>query len=62
KSWNFPKNHLYVHLFDDIEQKGVTHSYSTKPYKKSHGGLKTTYCKWMNFKNIAPQVSKILYS
>ncbi|KAL4251298.1 hypothetical protein AB1N83_013827, partial [Pleurotus pulmonarius] len=56
KSWNFPKNHLYVHLFDDIEQKGVTRNYSTKPYEKSHGGLKTTYRRRTNFKDIAPQI------
>ncbi|KAJ8701072.1 hypothetical protein PTI98_004035 [Pleurotus ostreatus] len=56
KSWNFPKNHLYVHLFDDIEQKGATRNYSTKPYEKSHGGLKTTYRRRTNFKNIAPQI------
>ncbi|KAJ8690115.1 hypothetical protein PTI98_011573 [Pleurotus ostreatus] len=50
------KNHLYVHLFDDIERKGATRNYSTKPYEKSHGGLKTTYRRRTNFKNIAPQI------
>lgn len=61
KSWNFPKSHLYVHLFDDIEQKGATRNYSTKPYEKSHGGLKTMYRRQTNFKNIAPQVSKTMH-
>ncbi len=58
KSWNFPKNHLYVHLFDDIEQKGATRNYSTKPSEKSHGNLKTAYHRRTNFKNVAPQVSE----
>ncbi|KAF4579401.1 hypothetical protein EYR36_001211 [Pleurotus pulmonarius] len=56
-----PKNHLYVHLFDNIEQKGVTRNYSTKPNEKSHGGLKTMYCRQTNFKNIAPQILLIDY-
>ncbi|KDQ33978.1 hypothetical protein PLEOSDRAFT_1033035, partial [Pleurotus ostreatus PC15] len=56
KSWNFPKNHLYVHLFDDIEQKGATRNYSTKPSEKSHGNLKTAYRRRTNFKNVAPQI------
>ncbi|KAF9491747.1 hypothetical protein BDN71DRAFT_1484072 [Pleurotus eryngii] len=60
KSWNFPKNHLYVHLFNDIEQKGATPNYSTKPSEKSHSNLKTAYRRRTNFKNVAPQVSKTL--
>ncbi|KAJ8688724.1 hypothetical protein PTI98_013483 [Pleurotus ostreatus] len=56
KSWNFPKNHLYIHLFDDIEQKGATRNYSTKPSEKSHGNLKMAYRRRTNFKNVAPQI------
>ncbi|KAG1735740.1 uncharacterized protein EDB91DRAFT_1083640 [Suillus paluster] len=34
KNWSFPKNHLAAHLFDDIEAKGVTCNYNTKPNEK----------------------------
>ncbi|KAG1748936.1 uncharacterized protein EDB91DRAFT_1244739 [Suillus paluster] len=43
KNWSFPKNHLAAHLFDDIEAKGVTRNYNTKPNKKCHGPLKESY-------------------
>ncbi|KAG1734053.1 uncharacterized protein EDB91DRAFT_1238464 [Suillus paluster] len=56
KSWNFPKKHLSAHLFDDIEAKGVSQNYSTKPNEKMHGPLKDTYQDCMNFKNFAEQL------
>ncbi|KAG0705638.1 hypothetical protein DFH29DRAFT_980865 [Suillus ampliporus] len=55
-NWSFPKNHLAAHLFDDIEAKGVTHNYNTKPNEKCHGPLKESYQKWTNFKDVAPQI------
>ena len=58
KNWNFIKLHLLNHLFDDIESKGVTHNYNTKPNEKMHGPVKMAYRDHMNFKNIASQVTK----
>ncbi|KAG1840105.1 hypothetical protein C8R48DRAFT_621151 [Suillus tomentosus] len=56
KSWNFPKKHLSAHLFDDIEAKGVTRNYNTKPNEKMHGPLKDAYQDHTNFKNFAEQI------
>ncbi|KAG1759607.1 hypothetical protein EDD22DRAFT_849145 [Suillus occidentalis] len=56
KSWNFPKMHLSAHLFDDIEAKGVTQNYNTKPNEKMHGPLKDAYQDRTNFKNFAEQL------
>ncbi|KAG2093553.1 hypothetical protein BD769DRAFT_1615706 [Suillus cothurnatus] len=56
KSWNFPKIHLSAHLFDDIEAKGVTRNYNTKPNEKMHGPLKDAYQDRTNFKNFAEQI------
>ena len=56
KNW---KLHLPLHLFDDIETKGVTRNYNTKPNEKLHGPLKNAYKDWTNFKNVAPQVPLI---
>ncbi|KAG1808960.1 uncharacterized protein BJ212DRAFT_1448905 [Suillus subaureus] len=55
KSWNLPKKHLSAHLFNDIEAKGVTQNYSTKPNKKMHDPLKDAYQDCTNFKNFAEQ-------
>ena len=49
--------HLIQHLFDDIEAKGVTQNYSTKPFEKMHGPLGESYKQVMNFKDVAGQVS-----
>lgn len=56
KNWNFPKIHSAYHLFDDIEAKGVTQNYSTKPNEKLHGPLKESYLRRTNFKHVAGQV------
>ncbi|KAG1834044.1 hypothetical protein DFJ58DRAFT_719382 [Suillus subalutaceus] len=56
KSWNFPKMHLSAHVFDDIEAKGVTRNYNTKPNEKMHGPLKDAYQDRTNFKNFAEQI------
>ncbi|KAG1726802.1 uncharacterized protein EDB91DRAFT_1239606 [Suillus paluster] len=56
KSWNFPKKHLSAHLFDDIEAKGVSRNYSTKPNEKMHSPLKDAYQDRTNFKNFTEQI------
>jgi hypothetical protein len=55
KDWNFPKLHLLQHAFDDIEAKGVTRNYNTKPNEKMHGPLKKAYLLKTNFKDYAKQ-------
>ena len=45
-----------MHLFDDIEAKGITLNYNTKPNEKMHGPLKTAYRRETNFKEVASQV------
>ncbi|KAG2060965.1 hypothetical protein BDR06DRAFT_966783 [Suillus hirtellus] len=59
KNWNFPKLHMITHLFDDIEAKGVTRNYNTKPNEQMHRPLKDWYQHWTNFKNIAEQILHI---
>ncbi|KAG2368972.1 hypothetical protein BDR07DRAFT_1268590, partial [Suillus spraguei] len=56
KNWNFPKLHMSVHIFNNIEAKGVTHNYNTKPNEKMHGSLKESYLMCTNFRDIAPQI------
>ncbi|KAG2066818.1 hypothetical protein BDR04DRAFT_1120936 [Suillus decipiens] len=59
KNWNFPKLHMMTHIFDDIEAKGATHKYNTKPNEQMHGPLKDWYLNWTNFKNVAEQILRI---
>ncbi|KAI6037084.1 hypothetical protein BKA83DRAFT_4040758, partial [Pisolithus microcarpus] len=59
KNWNFPKNHTRTHTFDDIEAKGVTRNFSTKPNEKMHGPLKEKYQRCTNFKNVTDQILDI---
>jgi hypothetical protein len=56
KKWDFPKMHTLMHAFDDIEAKGASQNYNTKPNEKLHRPLKKAYLTQTNFKNIAPQV------
>lgn len=49
--------HLAQHLFDDIEEKGVTRNYTSKTFEKMHGPVKESYKRRTNFKNVAGQVS-----
>ncbi|KAH8984062.1 hypothetical protein EDB86DRAFT_3066194 [Lactarius hatsudake] len=53
--WDFLKMHALVHSFDDIELKGATRNYNTKPNEKLHGHIKKAYARRTNFKDIAPQ-------
>ncbi|KAL4061680.1 hypothetical protein V8B97DRAFT_2066336 [Scleroderma yunnanense] len=59
KNWNFPKNHLGIHVFNNIEAKGVTCNFNTKPNEKMHGPIKEAYQRQTNFKNIAEQILNI---
>jgi hypothetical protein len=52
--------HSRKHLFDDIEAKGVTRNYNTKPNEKLHGPLKESYKLRTNFKDVAGQVYLIV--
>ena len=56
KNWNFPKVHSHQHGPEDIEAKGITANYNTKPYEKMHGSFKKTYLRCCNKRNVAPQV------
>ncbi|KAH8985616.1 hypothetical protein EDB86DRAFT_3049177 [Lactarius hatsudake] len=58
KNWNFPKMHALVHSFDDIEAKGASRNYNTKPNEKMHGFLRKLYLNRTNFKNVASQILK----
>ncbi|KAG2144052.1 hypothetical protein BD769DRAFT_1625688 [Suillus cothurnatus] len=59
KNWNFPKLHMDLHIFDDIEVKGATRNYNTKPNEKMHGSLKDSYLLCMNFRDVAEQILHI---
>ncbi|KAL4062014.1 hypothetical protein J3A83DRAFT_4364795 [Scleroderma citrinum] len=59
KNWNFPKNHLGIHVFNDIKAKGVMCNFNTKPNEKMHGPIKEAYQRQTNFKNIAEQILNI---
>ena len=44
------------HIFDDVEAKGATRNYNTKPNEKMHGSLKDSYLLRTNFRDVAEQV------
>ena len=56
RGWNYPKMHLIQHLFDDIEEKGVTRNYTSKMFEKMHGPTKDSYKRRTNFKDVGGQV------
>lgn len=57
KIGGFPKIHIFLqHAFDDIEAKGVTATFSTKPNEQMHGPIRKFYQSQTNFKNVEPQV------
>ena len=58
KDWKFIKAHSHKHAFDDIEAKGVTRNYNTKPNEKLHGPLRDIYHERTNYRDVASQVSK----
>jgi hypothetical protein len=56
KHFDFPKAHSHAHLFDDIEEKGVTMNFNTKFSEKMHAILKIFYLRLSNFKDVESQV------
>ncbi|KZP28161.1 hypothetical protein FIBSPDRAFT_729690, partial [Athelia psychrophila] len=57
KDWGkIIKLHLWQHIFDEIEAKGVSQNGNTKPNEKLHGPLKKHFLWRSNFKNVAPQI------
>jgi hypothetical protein len=59
KNWNIPKAHTHKHAFDDIENKGVSRNYNTKPNEKAHQPLKDHYLFNTNFKDVGQQVNNL---
>ncbi|KAI0658337.1 hypothetical protein C8Q70DRAFT_917521 [Cubamyces menziesii] len=59
KNWNFPKMHTRKHAFDDIEQKGVSRNFNTKPNEKMHGPIKKAYRTRTNRRDVAMQLLNI---
>ncbi|KAI0754076.1 hypothetical protein C8Q80DRAFT_1296322 [Daedaleopsis nitida] len=59
KNWDFPKAHSHQHEPDDIENKGVTRNFNTKPSEHSHHALKTIYQTRTNFKHVEQQIANI---
>ncbi|KAH9020479.1 hypothetical protein EDB84DRAFT_1622335 [Lactarius hengduanensis] len=50
--------HALVHSFDDMEVKGASRNYNTKPNEKMYGFPRKLYLNRTNFKNVAPQILK----
>ncbi|KAJ6588426.1 hypothetical protein B0H19DRAFT_1099256 [Mycena capillaripes] len=61
KSWNYPKNHLQLHLPHDIRNKGVTKNFGTKIDESMHRSARAAYLRQTNFKNVAPQILKSVH-
>ncbi|KAJ3721171.1 hypothetical protein C8R42DRAFT_670007 [Lentinula raphanica] len=59
KNWNFIKLHYHMHLFDDIEDKGILKGMSTMPNEKLHGPIRKIYLNRTNFKDIGDQITRI---
>ncbi|KAH9828716.1 uncharacterized protein C8Q71DRAFT_799953 [Rhodofomes roseus] len=56
KNWDFPKMHAHQHGPKDIEDKGATRNYNTKPFEKMHGSLKKSYLRRSNKRNVESQI------
>ncbi|KAJ7471600.1 hypothetical protein B0H11DRAFT_2158977 [Mycena galericulata] len=61
KNWNFPKMHLHIHVFDDIERKGITKNFGTKIDEAMHGPARAAYLRQTNFKDVTPQILRSLH-
>jgi len=57
ENWDFPKAHLWKHVVRDIQRKGVSRNYSTRPNEAMHKPLKDAYRDHTNNKDVANQVS-----
>lgn len=49
-----------MHAFDDIEAKGVSRNYNTKPNEKMHGPIKLIYYLRTNRRDVAGQVRNLI--
>ncbi|KAF7289198.1 hypothetical protein MIND_01381000 [Mycena indigotica] len=61
KNWNFPKNHLQKHAFDDILRKGATKNFGTKIDESMHGPVRDAYHNLTNGKDVAPQILRFVH-
>ncbi|KAJ7919809.1 hypothetical protein B0H13DRAFT_1988027 [Mycena leptocephala] len=53
KSFDVPKMHGQLHIFDDIRNKGITKNFGTKIDESMHGFARAAYLRQTNFKNVA---------
>lgn len=57
----FPKIHLLLHhAYNDIQEKGSTLGYSTKPFEKMHGSIHGIYQHQPNFRDVDKQVFEFM--
>lgn len=61
KSWKFVKLHLHLHLFSDIQEKGILRGLSTHQDEKMHGPIRQIYLHRTNFKDVGDQVNFIIW-
>ena len=59
KNWNYPKFAYSAHSYYDLEDKGVSANYSTKPFEKRHGSTKDTFDAGGANKDTARQVCAV---
>ncbi|KIJ39542.1 hypothetical protein M422DRAFT_257594 [Sphaerobolus stellatus SS14] len=58
KTFNYPKHHNLIHLPEDVENKGCTENYSTRPGEGFQQEVQQAY-KQTNFKDTGPQITRI---
>ncbi|KIJ46707.1 hypothetical protein M422DRAFT_249872 [Sphaerobolus stellatus SS14] len=58
KKFNYPKHHNLIHLPEDIENKGCTENYSTRPGEGFQQEVQQAY-EQTNFKNTESQITRI---
>ncbi|KAJ6559821.1 hypothetical protein B0H19DRAFT_945156 [Mycena capillaripes] len=58
KNWNIPKTHARQHAFNNIKEKGAGRNFGTKISEAMHGGIRKTYQRMTNFKDVTPQLVK----
>ncbi|KIJ24430.1 hypothetical protein M422DRAFT_274777 [Sphaerobolus stellatus SS14] len=58
KKFNYPKHHNLMHLPEDIQNKGCTENYSTRPSEGFQQEVQQAYSQ-TNFKNTESQITRI---
>ncbi|KIJ51954.1 hypothetical protein M422DRAFT_243526 [Sphaerobolus stellatus SS14] len=58
KTFNYPKHHNLIHLPEDVENKGCTENYSTRPGEEFQQEVQQAY-KQINFKDTGSQITRI---